>query len=327
MVTKIINIIMMLVIISFVACDGLNDILEEDVPEIEGGLKVSNDKPYPLDTINCSVNATNPVEGELQYSWEVSPNYGTFLLQNDPSAIKWIAPAEHGDYTIKVKVENTEGASKASKKIEVLEAQQPILNGGIVLSDASVIALDTVTASISATNPRTGPLSYAWTKTGGHWVDGISDRDTIRWIAPLTGGNYTLTVVVSNGLSSVQTFRQVNVVSSTLPIVHITSPVNNSMFYLDDPITVTAEAAHENGIALVRFYAITPDGVSDSLIQSKGTSLDGKYSFTLQKAYKDLVGYSTLKVEAEAANQLHTKGSDQISIHVLGIHLGKDGRE
>ena len=314
----------MIVIISFVACDGLNDLLEEDVPEIDGGLKVSRDKVYPQDTINCSVNASNPVEGELTYEWKHTG--GRFLYPTNQSTIKWVAPNEKGNYTLTVEVTNTEGTSDASKKIEVLEPQQPVLNGGIILSDASVIALDTVKASISATNPRTGPLSYTWSNTGGHWVDGISDRDTVRWIAPLSGGNYILTVVVSNGLSSVQTSRQVNVVSSTAPIVHITSPANNAMFYYDDQIEVKTEAAHENGISLVRLYAITPDGV-DSLIQTKGASLDGKYSFTLLKAYKDLVGYSTLKVEVEAANQLQTKGSDQISIHVLGIHIGKNGRE
>ena len=321
MVTKIINIFLVSVIISFVACDGLNDLLEEDVPEIDGGLKVSRDKVYPQDTINCSVDATNPVEGELTYEWKHTG--GRFLYPTNQSTIKWVAPNEKGNYTLTVEVTNTEGTSDASKKIEVLEPQQPVLNGGIVLSDASVIALDTVTASISATNPRTGPLSYTWTKTGGHWVNGISDRDTIRWIAPLSGGNYTLTVEVSNGSSSVQTSRQINVVSSSAPIVHITSPANNAIFYLGDQINITAEAAHENGISLVRLYAVTPES-EDSLIQSKGSSMDGKYTFVLSKAYKDLVGISTLKVEAEAANQLQTKGSDQISIQVLGIHLGKD---
>lgn len=322
MVTKILKVV--LIIFIFLACDDLGTLLDNNKPKIEGGLKVTNDKPYPKDTINCSVDATNPVEGDLTYEWKKTG--GRFLEPTDLSTVKWVAPDLSGEYTLTVKVANSEGTSDASKKIEVLEPQQPEINGDIVLSNASVIALDTVTASISATNPRPGPLSYTWIKNGGHWVNGISDRDTVRWIAPLTGGIYTLTVVVSNGLSSVQTSRQVNVVSSTAPIVHITLPADNSLFYLGDQIGITAEAAHENGISIVRLYAITPGGI-DSLIQTKGTSPDGNYSFSDLKAYKDLVGYATLKVEAEAANQLQTKGSDQISIHVLGIHVGKNGHE
>ena len=320
MVTKILKVV--LIIFIFLACDDLGTLLDDNKPKIEGGLKVSNDKPYPKDTINCSVDATNPVEGDLTYEWKKTG--GRFLEPTDLSTVKWVAPDLSGDYTLTVKVTNTEGTSDASKKIEVLVPQQPVINGNIVLSATSVLALDTVTASISATNPRPGPLSYTWSKTGGHWVNGIFDDDTVKWIAPLSGGNYTLTVVVSNGLSSAQTSRQVNVVSSTAPIVHITDPSNNSYFYLGDDINVNAEAYHENGISLVRLIAVTPTG-SDSLIQTLGSRVDGKYHFVGLKAYKDLVGDATLKVEAIAANQLQTKGSDQITVKILGIHIGKDG--
>jgi hypothetical protein len=301
MVTKILKVV--LIIFIFLACDDLGTLLDDNKPKIDGGLKVSKDKVYPQDTINCSVDATNPIEGDLSYAWKNTG--GRFIYPTNLSTVKWIAPNESGNYTLTVEVTNTEGTSDASK---------------------SVLALDTVTASVSATNPRPGPLSYTWSKTGGNWVNGIFDDDTVKWIAPLSGGNYTLTVVVSNGLSSAQTSRQVNVVSSSAPIVHITEPVNNALSYLGDPIKVKAEAAHENGISLVRLYAITPNDI-DSLIQTKGTSIDGKYTFDKLNAYKDLVGYSTLKVEAEAQNQLKTKGSDQISIQVLGIHVGKNGRE
>jgi hypothetical protein len=322
MVTKILKVV--LIIFIFLACDDLGTLLDDNKPKIDGGLKVSKDKVYPQDTINCSVDATNPIEGDLSYAWKNTG--GRFIYPTNLSTVKWIAPNESGNYTLTVEVTNTEGTSDASKKIEVLVPQQPVINGNIVLSATSVLALDTVTASVSATNPRPGPLSYTWSKTGGNWVNGIFDDDTVKWIAPLSGGNYTLTVVVSNGLSSAQTSRQVNVVSSSAPIVHITEPVNNALSYLGDPIKVKAEAAHENGISLVRLYAITPNDI-DSLIQTKGTSIDGKYTFDKLNAYKDLVGYSTLKVEAEAQNQLKTKGSDQISIQVLGIHVGKNGRE
>ena len=91
-------------------------------------------------------------------------------------------------------------------------------------------------------------------------------------------------------------------------------------------IEVSAEAAHENGVSLVRLYAQTPGGI-DSLIQTLGTSVDGKYHFSEFKIYANLVGNASIKVEAEAANPQQTKGSDQITINVLGIHEGRNDRQ
>lgn len=323
MVKQTIKLLFIILILSFVACDSLGDIFDEDLPEIDGGLQVSRSKVYPQDTINASVNATNPIDGDLDYEWTKSG--GRFLYQSDPSTIKWISPNESGKYTLTIKVTNENGSSDASKEIEVLLPQQPVLNGNIVLSAESVTALDTITASISATNPRTGPLYYSWTCTGGRYV-GTADNDTVRWIAPLSGGMKTLTVVVSNGLSEVQTSKQVQVLSSVAPIVHITAPKNNTLCYLGGQIEVSAEAAHENGVSLVRLYAQTPGGI-DSLIQTLGTSVDGKYHFSEFKIYANLVGNATIKVEAEAANPQQTKGSDQITIKVLGIHEGRNDRQ
>ena len=319
MVRNIFHFLCIFTLFFMISCDGLNDLFDENLPEIDGGLKVSKEKLYPLDTLTASVDATNPIDGDLTYEWNRSG--GIFLVQSDPSTIKWIAPSSSGKYTLTVKVTNDNGTSDASKEVEVLLPQVPVLNGGIGLSATNVTALDTVIATISATNPRTGPLSYTWTCSKGRYLYPV-DKDTIRWIAPLSGGESTLTVEVSNSLSSVQTSRKINVYSSTSPIVHITDPANGSQYYLGDKIKITAEAAHENGITFVRLMVISSGG-QDSLIQTLGTSADGIYRFSLFTLYKDLVGHSTIKVEAEAANPGKTKSSDQITIDVLGIHVGK----
>ncbi|MEJ2545155.1 MAG: Ig-like domain-containing protein [Calditrichaceae bacterium] len=415
MVTKILYIIAIILIISFVACDDLGTLLDDYKPEISGGVKVSKSQAYPLDTVNCSVNANNPVDGELTYAWKNTG--GRFIYPTNQASIKWIAPNQTGNITITVEVTNTEGTSDASKKIEVLQAQppviqgeiilssqtvaatdtiiasisatnprsgsltykwtcnygtlinpidttsvkwiapesggtaklnvevsndlastttsieievlepqEPVLNGSIVVSAESVTALDTVLAHISATNPRSGPLAYDWSCSNGRFLYPV-DRDTIKWIAPLAGGECTLTVEVSNDLRSVQTSKKINVVSSEEPIVHIITPENNSEHYLGDQINIAAEAQHINGISFVYLYVRTPGSI-DSLIQTLDGNATGKYNFVLETMnYKDLVGYSTIRIEAEAANQLQTKGSDQISIYVLGIHIGKDGQE
>jgi hypothetical protein len=314
----------LLIIVLFfgtVACDGLEDIINKDLPKIDGGLSVSKTSCLPMDTILASVNATNPIDGDLEYEWKVSPNAGKFEPLPDPSMTRWVAPSQSGDYTLSVKVKNDEGSKEVSKTIEVMEPQQPILNGGIVLSAAEVTVGDTLTASISATNPREGPLTYEWTSDRGNCLY-PKDNDTVLWVAPVSGGECTITVEVSNDLSSIQTSKNVNVVSSSVPVVNISAPQANTYFYIGDKILVDAQAYHDNGISAVRLYVQVHAG-QDSLIETLESDDDESYNFTKLKANSDLVGNAVIKVEAEAKNQLQTKGSDQVTIKVLGIHVGK----
>ena len=102
MVTRIIKTIAIILIISFIACEDLGTLLDDNKPDISGGLRVSKTQVYPLDTISCSVTATNPVEGELTYAWKNTG--GRFVYPSNQASVKWIAPNQTGNITITVAI-------------------------------------------------------------------------------------------------------------------------------------------------------------------------------------------------------------------------------
>ena len=195
------------------------------------------------------------------------------------------------------------------KKLPELDEQ------GILLSQDQVMPLDTVQASIKATNPLEGPLQYVWQSDGGTYLP-PSDKDTVLWIAPLSGGVYHLWVTVSNtDGESTSPKKQINVISTSNPVVNIVQPTDGSYFVLNQVCNVKVDAAHENGIALVRLF------VNDQLIGQKDTAHNGFYefSFTIDES---MVGKTGLRAEAVARNQLQSQGSDLIYIYVGGILPG-----
>ncbi len=195
------------------------------------------------------------------------------------------------------------------KKLPELDAQ------GIQLSRDQVMPLDTVQAIIVATNPLEGPMQFQWLSDGGSFL-APSDRDTVRWVAPLSGGLYHLWVKVSNEDGSTESpKKQVYVISTSEPVVNIVQPADGSYFVLGQHCTVKVDARHENGISLVKLF------VNGDLWGQTDQQVDGKYvfDFTVTEA---MIGKTSLKAVAVAGNQLQSEGQDLIYIYVGGILPG-----
>jgi len=138
----------------------------------------------------------------------------------------------------------------------------------------------------------------------------------------LEGGSYEITVNVSNENKETEASKDIEVVSSAKPLVDILAPNKDSYFVLGEQIVVEASAYHENGISVIRLVA-SKNG-QDSLIQQLGGNGSGSYRFEQLRAYDNLVGKTTLIVEAEADNQLQTLGNDAVAINIEGIIVGKN---
>ncbi len=203
--------------------------------------------------------------------------------------------------------EGVEDLINAGKEPEIDEK-------GIVLSAEKVYPRDTVTASISATNPLDGPLNYAWSATGGTFIQ-PADKDTVRWIAPLSGRTYTIKVEVSNEKLSADASKDINVISLARPLVDIMSPEPDSHFILGKKIPVRAHAEHETGIKTVRLL------IGDSLIAEKDGNSSNDYIFDALRAAPDMVGKAKLIIQAEGFNQLTAQ--DEVEVQIEGIILGK----
>ncbi len=195
----------------------------------------------------------------------------------------------------------------------------PIISDeGIVLSAGNLTIGDTLTASVSATNSESGPLTYQWSSSDGGMFIQPSDSSRVRWIAPLKGDVYTIRVKVSNEKKSAEASRDVNVISPENPIVNILSPKAGSYIVQYDSITVKASAVHDNPLAGVRLF------VNDNMIMEQSYRLDNMYTMRF-KSTAEMIGQTKLKIEAEAGNQYANLGSDSVFVFIEAIIQGKAG--
>ena len=186
---------------------------------------------------------------------------------------------------------------------------------GVVVSQNKVMPQDTILASIKATNPLNGPLEYEWHSDGGHYLQ-PADADSVYWVAPLSGGLYNLWVVVRNDDGEAESpKKQINVISSSKPIVNILEPEPRSYFVVSQEITVRVKAQHVNGIVKVSLW------VNDQKTGETDQAQNNIFVFHF-KASRNMVGETKVKAEAVARNNLSTTGSDQITILIGGIIPG-----
>ena len=198
--------------------------------------------------------------------------------------------------------------------------EAPIINK-LTLSPDTVYPLDTVMAVVDAVNPESGLLKYSWTSTNGagRFVE-PSDKDTIYWTAPSNGGDYYLTVNVSNSEKTSSFAKKVHVISLAEPLVDIQKPSTDDYFILYDDIKITTIAIHDNGLEWVRLVVITEQGDS-SAIDTLAFNTVGKYYFTFQ-SFTEMVGTSTIMIEAKANGSTDIRGKDFVKIKIEGILPG-----
>ncbi len=148
--------------------------------------------------IVCEAN--DPDSDNLTYQW--SANSGN--IKGEGSTITWVAPDIAGTYTIKVTVSDDEGLTTSkSATISVIDKpnQPPIIkgltkDGKAPEEENRVREWRTVTIHCNAEDPDGDMLNYLWRATGGK-ING--EGSTVSWTSPGVTGNYTVTVIVTDG--------------------------------------------------------------------------------------------------------------------------------
>ncbi|MCK6622466.1 MAG: hypothetical protein HUU32_09925 [Calditrichaceae bacterium] len=176
---------------------------------------------------------------------------------------------------------------------------------------------DTVTVMVLASNPEEGPLSYAWSASGGELLL-PRDREQVKWIAPAVGGLYDIVVKVSNlKEKSVTDTLEIQVISPEAPLVEILSPREGDFLVQFTEITLSARAFHVNGLQTVSLF------VNDTLKITRpyqpGSDVYN-FNYTL-----DLPGGPNFfRVEAVAGIS-GAVGADEVRV-IIEVILPKGGR-
>lgn len=266
----------------------------------------------PGDTVCVTVVVDDQNDEALQYEW--SANGGQFIPPMNQPQVLWKAPENGGNYKITVVVSNVDGESDPCSEVIYVRDKEPPEILFMEFEAYEVDPGDTIQISVTLKDMEDPTLEYHWTADGGQFL-APANQAVIRWKAPAVGGEYQITLAVSNNKKQSEPRSETVVVRSfAAPYVEITAPEEDGVFRQYDTIGITAIANHQNGIESVSLY------LNETLVSTCNGRDEETYSFSCELTGPE--GVSVLRVEA-VANITGIIGSDERNIRVEGIILGK----
>ena len=150
--------------------------------------------------VQLVAQASDPDGDTLTYQWSTSG--GTF--SGEGSNVTWTAPATSDNYTVTVTVSDDKGdtASKSVTIAAIFKPNNPPSVTGMTIDGIAPgkenVARQWVTKTIhcAASDPDGDQLTYLWRATGGKIT---GEGSTVAWTSPGVNGEYTVTVIVSDG--------------------------------------------------------------------------------------------------------------------------------
>ena len=168
-------------------------------PPVIGSLTAEKEVPTLAETqIVCQ--ASDADSDNLTYQWSVDG--GT--ITGEGSTITWAAPDTSDNYTITVTVSDGKGGTIA-QSITIAAISKPnqppvvtwlTIDGAPPAKENTARQWVTKTIHCNAQDPDGDNLSYLWRTTGGKIT---GEGSTVGWTSPGINGDYSITVVVSDG--------------------------------------------------------------------------------------------------------------------------------
>jgi len=201
--------LVLMISLLFITC-GVVEKLANRVPVIK---KVEADRYTVLvgDTVTVNVNASDPDEDELTYSW--SANGGSFINRHE-AIVQWIAPDVEDVFDLEVTVKDKNGGeAKDILSITVISNTKPNIKITFPHDGQYIVALNSVEIKVDATPvsfidrvefyihgkllgaDSTPPFSYVWPLTNYSGNIGIK-AVAYRSIPRLTQASDSLTVSI-----------------------------------------------------------------------------------------------------------------------------------
>jgi len=164
---------------------------------------------YPNQESPLICACSDPDGGPLTYTWTAEKG----VIKGEGQRVNWVPPDELGEYLITVKVTNEKGKEETlSKKFTVVAPPPPPEDKTIYLkltppassvSRASGRVRAFFVSEIQCEVPGGDPsqFTYVWTVNGGKLMaEGLEEGKAARvgWLAPGSGGNYTVKVTVAD---------------------------------------------------------------------------------------------------------------------------------
>jgi hypothetical protein len=164
-------------------------------------VSITAEKEIPTLTQTQIAAAASDADGDtLMYQW--AANGGT--ITGEGSTVTWAAPQTSGIYTINLTVSDGKGGT-TTQSITIAAIDKPnnppvvtgmTIDGAPLAEENTARAWVTKIIQCNANDPDGDQLSYLWRATGGKIT---GEGNSVGWTSPGVNGEYTVTVVVSDG--------------------------------------------------------------------------------------------------------------------------------
>jgi hypothetical protein len=181
-------------------------------PPVISSLIAKQMQLYPSGNTEIQCIAQDADGDQLDFKWATT---GGNFSGAGPIVI-WQAPPNYGTYTITVTVEDRKGGSaQASLNMSVGANQSPVISS-LTANPSGLLYGGSTTITCIANDPDGDVVRYSWSASEGN-ITGVGDK--VTWIAPNKGGNFNVTVIVSDGKGGeTQGNVMVNVAAATRTI-------------------------------------------------------------------------------------------------------------
>lgn len=236
------------------------------------------------DTVNLYGSAYDPDSDTITYNW--TSTSGTFSGA-DTSAPAWTAPSvsSRTTYTINLSVNDIYNpAVTDSRQITVYPDTAPIISAYNIPATVTPGSVNSISAY--AYDPEGKPVTYSWTVSGG--TPASSTSSFFNWTAPVTEGNVTVNLTVSDGKkSTVLVAKTISVKkTNTAPVIsNFNVPATGG---INQQITISATANDaENDPLTFSFYVDGNliDEVTPSTSVAKAATATTHWTPRIRKTY------------------------------------------
>jgi hypothetical protein len=233
-------------------------------PPVISSLVAANMQLYPSGNTGIQCVAQDADGDQLGFKWACTG--GSF--SGVGSTVTWQAPGAYGTYDITVTVEDSKGGSAQASLTMTVGANQPPVISSLTADPSGVLYGGRATLTCIATDPDGDVVRYGWEPSEGS-ITGVGNK--VTWLAPGTGGNYNVTVIVSDGKGGETTGNVMVTVGAAVKTITITPVAEETGTVRSDgdrDYSKTRAGDDENNLGYCAFWSFDIWSVAGKTIQN-----------------------------------------------------------
>jgi len=186
-------------------------------PPVISSLAAAQMQVYPNGNTEIQCVAMDADGDKIDFKWACT---GGSFTGAGPT-VTWKAPENYGTYDVTVVVEDGKGGMAQASLTMTVGANQPPQISSLVANPSNILYANSTLITCIASDPDGDVVRYSWSASEGS-ISGVGEK--VTWVAPKKGGNFNITVLVSDGRGGETTGNVMVTVSAvtktvTIPVI------------------------------------------------------------------------------------------------------------